>query len=174
MIHANTQDNIQRETLKIYGKLCKKEADQRKQCLRWALAGMLAANEWGFRTCINAGSASWKLNDLPAPMSTHFSYHWQGLSRRTIDKLFLNRGVLPEIHCWVAFPDEGVIYDPTTKFIEDLAKDHGIMHKHKLPEWTWVTADDMPDGWLYRPEMDACELAHELAKEIMDESCATA
>jgi hypothetical protein len=139
------------------------QTSPQKRCLHWAIAAEEVIFNQGLRACINAGTANWKANDRPAPYPTHVGHFWQGLGQQTICDLFLKRGILPEMHCWIAFPDEQVIFDPTTAWLKDLAEEQGIpWTEPDPPESLWCDVDSLPDGWMYVANRSATMLAYQL------------
>ena len=141
-------------------------ADQRNRCLHWSVSTALSLQVHGFRSCINAGTANFQANDNPAPLATHVGHFWQGLLPEIIEKRYIARGVLPEMHCWAVVPDLGLIVDPTTRFLTQLADDCGLPWTKPEPP-NCFCGDVPPDGWFYKPYIEACVLANRLAKSLV-------
>ena len=139
-------------------------------CMQWAFATAFTLQNWGFESCVNAGSARFlavpgALDDGKSP--THLSYDWQGMSRDEIDARYLSLGILPEMHVWAAVPEFGLIVDMTTRFVPVVAAKHGVRWlAEKPPACLWACAlSELPDGWSYNPSREASELAYELFED---------
>jgi hypothetical protein len=136
-------------------------------CLYWAHYTVAVLKALGIRAVIQAGSASWPRlrpdqDDGRSP--THHSYVWEPDSVAT--KARLVACDLPEIHVWAAIPERGELIDMTTKYWpEQCQLIQGLgWPGDKPPTYFWGTADELPDGVIYRPDMKAIALALRLLK----------
>lgn len=166
-IPLESRRDIEQQTQANFRRLAGND-DPRKRCLYWGIAAEKALREHGYYACINGGTASWQANDQPEPLATHVGHFWQDLSDQTIHALFLHRGILPEMHCWAALPHEGVIFDPTTAWVKDLADESGIPWTNpEPPESFWCDVETLPDGWMYVADRRATVLAYQLADKML-------
>lgn len=160
------RQELEQETRSAFEAMSDAESP-RKRCLHWAIAAEQAFADRGYRACINAGTANWRANHDPEPAPTHVGHFWQNLSDMNIYSMFLSRGILPEMHCWLALPDEGVIFDPTTAWLKDLADENGIpWTEPEPPAALWCDIDTLPEGWMYVADRRATMLAYQLAESI--------
>lgn len=136
-------------------------------CLYWAHYTVEVLKALGIRAIIQAGSASWPRlrpdqDDGVSP--THHSYVWEPDS--LVTKARLAAGDMPELHVWAAVPERGEIIDMTTRYWpEQCLLIQGLNWPgDKPPTYFWGTADELPDGVLYAPDMKAIALALHLLK----------
>lgn len=126
-------------------------------CLYWSLALMGVLLENGYRALIQAGSLSWPIvppgeDDGSSP--THFSYEWSPW--REESQAALKLGLLPEIHIWVGLPDQNELLDFSTKSLPEQAAIEGLAWRTAPPpEFLWCGPSELPEGVLYKPNMDA-------------------
>ena len=149
----------------VFNRLPGPEDLPHRQCLRWALATMLALNEQGIRAGINAGSASFlavppELDDGVSP--THLSFFWQNEKHSVESVAALNH--LPEIHVWTVIPDHNLIVDISSQWMHIVAAECGIKWFMPPPAIMW---GELPGGWMYEPSVTACALAYQLAADIL-------
>lgn len=127
------------------------------QCLYWSLTLMGVLLERGYRALLQAGSLSWPIvppgqDDGKHP--THFSYEWSPW--REESQAALKLGMLPEIHVWVGLPDKNELVDFSTKFLPEQAAQEGLVWRTPHPpDFLWCGPSDLPDGVIYKPDMDA-------------------
>lgn len=127
------------------------------QCVRWACTLMGVALERGLRPKIQAGSMSWPIvtpeqDDGVSP--THFSYEWSPGSPESL--MQLATGGLPEMHVWVALPDQNEILDFSTKSFPEEAKRHGLVWRTPPPpDYLWCRAGEQPPRVHYKPDLQA-------------------
>lgn len=77
--------------------------------------------------------------------------------------------MLPEMHCWAAIPDLGMIVDPTTQFLKTIAEESGIRWMIQDPPKWYLATSPNPDFY-YEPNYEATVLANVLAEGIVRES----
>lgn len=158
-------------------------------CLYWSIAAIKAANRYGIRLILQAGSAAFRrlpprLDDGKPETLPHFAYVWTPpLSdplrtptcngQPTPDYLTTRGGrlCLPEIHVWAGYVGDG--RDPNTMRVVDLStfalKDQcaDLMGEPWFeadpPRYLWCRPNEIPDGWHYEPNRDATLLANRLA-----------
>ena len=85
-----------------------------------------------------------------------FGYEWQGLdSPETIAAC--EAGIMPEMHVWCACAVNGILIDTTTKYIVEQCRIQGGMgwRMPKPPDFIWATRSEMPDGYVYLPQISA-------------------
>ncbi len=134
---------------------------QRGSCLYWTLTGMGILISLGYRALLQAGSMSWPI--LPAHLDdgespTHFSYEWSPW--REESQAALKLGLLPEIHIWIGLPDQNELVDFSTKwFPQQAAKDGLVWRTGSPPDFLWCGPSDLPEGVIYRPDMEAINFA---------------
>lgn len=110
-----------------------------RQCLRWAIAGLLAWDELRGKSeplVIQAGTASWRFaGDEDTDGPTHFTYLWDDASfvERYRDELS------PEWHVWLASPSQGKVFDLTTGFQPQRLKE-------RAPGAEWLPSYELPDA----------------------------
>jgi hypothetical protein len=130
-------------------------------CLYYAVYGTMALKKLGLRAVLQAGSAGWmriKPEEDDGVIATHFSYMWT--PTEPISRAALARGLMPEMHAWIALPDEQTIVDFTSGMFPAHAKRMGGV------EWTgplpplyfWGTEEDL-NGGFYRPDVEAITFA---------------
>jgi hypothetical protein len=104
---------------------------------------------------------------------THFSYVWE-LSEQTRRRV--ERGVMPEMHAWVAVPDHGIIVDATLGFQRENYTRTQAIANADASRWTnaelpAVFVGDSEDaGRLrlsYRADMAAIECVHVLREPTL-------
>ncbi len=128
-------------------------------CLYWSttLASVLVG--LGYRALIQAGSVYWPI--LPKAQDdgkrpTHFSYEWSPW--REESQAALKLGLLPEIHVWVGLPDSKEIVDFSTKYFPQHAAVEGLKWRTPPPpDFLWCGPDELPEGVIYRPKIDAIQ-----------------
>ena len=127
------------------------------RCLYWSLALMGVLLQRGYRALIQAGSMSWPIvppDQDDGKASTHFSYEWSPW--REESQAALKLGLLPEIHVWVGLPDQNELVDFSTKgFPQQAAKEGLVWRTPRPPDFLWCGPSDLPEGVIYRPNMDA-------------------
>jgi len=136
-------------------------------CLYWANYTVEVLRALGLRAIIQAGSASWPRlrpdqDDGVSP--THHSYVWEPDS--AVTKARLAAGLMPELHVWVAIPHRREVVDMTTRYWPEqcLLIQQRDWPGDKPPKYCWGTADELPEGVLYAPDMKAIALALRLLK----------
>jgi len=127
------------------------------RCLYWSLALMGVLLDRGYRALIQAGSLSWPIvmpGEDDGKSSTHFSYEWSPW--REESKAALKLGLLPEIHVWVALPDQNELLDFSTKYLPQQAAQEGLIWRTPHPpDFLWCGPSELPDGVIYKPDMQA-------------------
>ena len=136
-------------------------------CLYWAHYTVEVLKALGVLAVFQAGSASWPRlrpdqDDGVSP--THHSYVWEPDS--VVTKARIVAGAMPELHVWAAIPEHGEIIDMTTRYWAEQCR---LIQKldwpgDKPPTYFWGTADEMPAGVMYAPDMTAIALALHLLK----------
>jgi hypothetical protein len=142
-------EQIQRESRHLNGKS--------GACLYYAHVAMSVFHEAGVKACLQAGDLNWPImpqekDDGVSP--THFSFVWSPdtLSSRTAVAL----GALPEIHVWVGLVDTQEIVDFSTGHLREIAEECGLVWATPdPPDYVWADAEHMPEGVLYKPNLDA-------------------
>ena len=136
-------------------------------CLYWACYTVQVLKALGVRAIIQAGSASWPRlrpdqDDGVSP--THHSYVWEPDS--AVTKARLAAGAMPELHVWAAIPDRGEIIDMTTRYWPHQCwlSQQRDWPGDKPPTYFWGTANELPEGVLYAPDITAIALAQHLLK----------
>lgn len=127
-------------------------------CLYWSQAAVDVLTDLGHRAIIQAGSCSWPRvfpHQDDGVSATHMSYVWDPGSDLTRE--MLAQGKMPEMHVWVALPERGEIIDMTTGFwpancLAILGMD---WPGPKPPEYFWGTEEDLPNGVVYDPDVQA-------------------
>lgn len=120
-------------------------------CLYWAALTRDYLNKhYDVGAELRAGSMSWRFNAHDDGRSaTHFTYLWDADSPLT--RAMLERGLLPELHCWVEIPRTREIVDLTTRYLVFRAARAGI--KWTAPEpppFVWTA--ELPDDAVYSPD----------------------
>lgn len=126
------------------------------RCLYWSYQLVLRLAKEGVRGLIQAGDAMWprvrpEQDDGVSP--THFSYVWD--KHEAMDKIL--RGIFPEIHVWVGIPESQTIIDLTTKYWPERCQQliGCDWPGDKPPDYLWVHGDELPNGVIYNPKVDA-------------------
>jgi hypothetical protein len=121
-------------------------------------------NSLGIKAWIQAGSISWPMiakEEDDGVCSTHFSYMWEGFTPHNVNRLACR--LLPEMHVWVALPDERQVVDFSTGELPEQAKRAGFVWTGpKPPDYLWDT--HIPEGVRYAPDLDATRLADLLCR----------
>ncbi len=140
-----------------------------RQCVRWAFATAMALRKRGYHACVNAGSAAFRLNDLEGMQQAgnQIEYCWQ--TARDEFGLWLDLGILPEMHAWAVLPREKLIVDLTVRYREDLAKDYGIEFNMPYVKTLWLDALDPQPGFYYDASEDACVFVHLVFQKVLDD-----
>ena len=134
---------------------------EKGSCLYWTLTGMGILKSLGYRVLLQAGSLSWPI--LPPDLDdgkqpTHFSYEWSPWRPESQAALIL--GLLPEIHLWIGLPDENELVDFSTKYLPQQAAQEGLIWKTQSPpDFLWCGPSDLPEGVIYRADMEAIRFA---------------
>jgi hypothetical protein len=89
---------------------------------------------------------------------THSSYEWSPW--RSESRAALRLGLLPEIQIWIGLPDENELVDFSTKGPPQQAgKDGLVWRTEQPPDFLWCGPSDLPEGVIYRPDMEAITFA---------------
>lgn len=89
---------------------------------------------------------------------THFTY--ESSPWREEIQAALQLGLLPEIHLWIGLPDENELIDFSTKYLPQQAAQDGLEWKTEPPpDFLWCGPSDLPEGVIYRPDMEAIRFA---------------
>jgi hypothetical protein len=89
---------------------------------------------------------------------THFTYEWSPHRPESLAALKL--GLLPEIHLWIALPDQNEMVDFSTKWLPRQAAKAGLVWRTEPPpDFLWCGFDDLPGGVVYRPDLEAIQFA---------------
>jgi hypothetical protein len=132
-------------------------------CLYWAGATRDYLNAiYDVGAVVQAGSMNWPFNATDDGVSpTHFSYEWDLNSPASREAL--RRGMLPEMHCWVAIPTTGQLVDLTTRYLVQRARQAGLTWTaSEPPKFLWTHACSLPPRVLYRADRYATSLAEML------------
>lgn len=136
--------------------------EERGACLYWTWAGCQILRRCGYRAILQAGSASWPIQEDQGNNPTHFSYMWQ--PNHPDSAPLVAAGALPECHVWIGLPDEGEIVDFSTGSLRQICeRKHGL--KWELPDppsYIWCKPHKLPDEWIYRPHMSAIRYVLEM------------
>lgn len=136
-------------------------------CLYWTRVTMRELSRRGLRPVLQAGTMLWRV--IPAARddghtATHFGYEWtpnDPFSREAVA-----RGQLPEVHIWVALPDEECLIDFSTQYFPKLAKErHGIDWLTEPPPQFIFGAP--PADAFYRPNTAAIKFVWRFILERM-------
>lgn len=169
MIDQATRIAIERDAERIAKMLGVDEMPSR-QCLRWATATCMALSKAGFASCINAGSAGFRVvaeeHDLGGINQIEFRVD----TSLKIDDLFgyYEREELPEMHAWAVVPSQSLIVDMTVRFREQWAQEMGV--KFSMPPmhslW-WHIGGEAPHGCWYHPNVLIGEFAMASAGRLL-------
>lgn len=125
---------------------------ERAGCVVWSLAGFRVLRRMGVGVTLQAGTMQWpfldpKLDDGIGP--THLSYVWEPES--PVTRAALVRGMLPEIHAWLAILETQEVIDFSTGYLPEQAKEmHGLEWSAPQPPiFLWTTAKEIPNGVCY-------------------------
>lgn len=126
-------------------------------CLYWANCGGAILRTLGYRTIPQAGTMQWPI--VPKHLddgvsATHFGYEWSPEHPASVFALANN--MMPEIHVWLAIPEENTIIDFSTKFFPERAKvEYLEWRTPPPPDFLWAKADELPEGVIYHANLDA-------------------
>jgi hypothetical protein len=147
-VGVKKQDQIRQKIInravEIYNKNFgnKMGSDPAGTCAYWAVAGVVAAREFGRNWLIQAGDASWKfipdrLDDGRSP--NYFGYVFSPHTPQSI--MSMRMGNLPEVHVWMADSERGEIIDFSTyEFPGQAKRIQNYDWKHKIPpQRYWAT-----------------------------------
>jgi hypothetical protein len=133
------------------------DKDNGGRCFYWSLTLMGVLLQEGYRALIQAGSLSWPIVPLgqdDGHSPTHFSYEWSPW--REESQAAFRLGLLPEIHVWVGLPDQNELLDFATKFLPEQARKEGLIWRTPHPpDFLWCSPSELPDGVIYKPDLDA-------------------
>ncbi len=143
----------------------------RGACLYYATtAAMKLSKVLGERCILQAGTAKWPRIDMATDdgrMNTHFSYVFDPDDIGNL--MNMAQGLMPEMHCWVAFPRTQEILDVTAGWqkaqCEELAG--MIWTAPPPPDYIWERVDQMPDGVVYSADAVATTIAREVASRLV-------
>ena len=125
----------------------------------WAFIGGLVFQRHGVRGVLQAGTMLWPAFEDDDVNDTHYGYEWSPEHEASQAALML--GLIPEIHTWLALPETQEIVDFSVKYLpQSAARDGKVWVKPNPPDFLWVTEDAMPEGVVYRPEIEACHWMH--------------
>jgi hypothetical protein len=133
------KDQIFQEVRQLFVSWYGEHLADKGACLYWTQCGMRVFKKHGRRAVLQAGTMLWQvLNDITIPeVPTHFGYQWDPCDEFSQEQM--KRGLLPEIHIWIALPDENQIVDFSTGSFKKLC-----MEQHGLP---WETPDPPEYFW---------------------------
>lgn len=141
MLDLHKRAQIELGTINTFQQL-PHHGNPQRDCLMWSYAAAKTLRDHGYRACINAGSAWFRMN-REAEGPDAFSYEWQQGS--TLQEL-LELDHLPEIHCWAVVPFMGLIFDPTTGYLPGLVKEKGYEWQMPIPpDMLWCEAGQTED-----------------------------
>ena len=148
------------EAMRIFGDWYNLDMLDQGACLYLSQVAMRVLIEDGRRPVLQAGTLLWRMvdeSDDDGISPTHFGYQWS--PEDPFSKAALHAGKLPELHVWVALPDEGlVIVDFSTGRIPTVAKQrHGYEWKAAAPPQYVFGAP--PPGAVYHPSIQAIKFA---------------
>jgi len=130
-------------------------------CVYWAGYACDVLARQGIRALIQAGSFSWPCRAADwkddGVSFTHLSYIWD--KQEAAGRLAV--GQLPELHAWAAIPETQEIIDFTTCYVPEQCE--RILkikwQAPKPPPYLWCAEAGIPDGVIYRPDLDAIRFA---------------
>lgn len=123
-------------------------------CVYWVHAGCAILQLCGYRAILQAGTMQWTFAPDRGTNNTHFGYEYD--PTHPVSVLAMHAGIMPEIHCWIALPDENEIVDFSTGGFRRIAEARGM--KWELsdpPPYLWTTAHTLPPGVIYQPSLHA-------------------
>lgn len=135
-------------------------------CAVWAMAAAVACFGEGVQADVVGGTSNWQCNRDPAPSPTHVGHFWQDESVDDIQRKYLSKGILPEMHLWAYAREYNLIIDPSTRSIKPLAASCGVRWDDSEPEppqTLFCKTDELPEGWFYVPHSNASSLAQEIS-----------
>lgn len=130
-------------------------------CLYWALTGMRALRRRGVDAQLQAGTAYWP-NVRPEQddgvSCNVFGYEFKATPRVVRQAV---EGEMPEMHCWIGVYETQEIIDFTTGYWPEQAKRLADMDwpGDLPPKYLWCKVNELPDGVIYHPFMQAIKLA---------------
>ena len=133
----------------------------RQRCVFASQAGArLITEALGVRAILQAGTMFWPKTQVDDGKSdTHFGYEFQ-VDQFDAGVRQVLAGTMPEIHVWIALPEEKVIVDFSTRWMPDNCRTLGQEWPGEHPPpFLWAGADDLPSGVLYKPHAKAIALA---------------
>ena len=148
---AAVVDEIRREFAAHYN-----GPDSSMACLYWSFYACRVLERRGERALVQAGTLEYPMGNLDDGFSaTHFSYVWEPGSAETRRRIAANE--MPEMHVWVALPDDGELLDVTTCFFQAQARRLGLTWKGEAPPpWLWERAELVRNrGAFYVPDRRA-------------------
>lgn len=132
----------------------------RRGCLYWACSCAHALQEFGFASCINAGTAGFMAGRDDAGLY-ELEYRWTDPKPIEAATL-LAAGALPEMHVWACVPELKLLVDPTYEHQPHVAESMGLDWNMPKPSgWLWANSS-LPDGVRYEPSDRATRLAYHL------------
>lgn len=136
-------------------------------CSYYAFCGLTCLLEEGYDCQLQAGTAMFYFSPPERPGSTHYSYVWSPDSPLSKAAQFL--GGMPEMHIWLAGVDRQSgrheIIDFTASHQKENCEDafgKGVWLMPEPPPFFWGVPDELPDKWIYDPNLDATRLAYKL------------
>lgn len=143
-------------------------------CLYYAKLGIEILHKLGVRAIVQAGTMQWErippdLDDGKIP--THLTFKWTKTEpiEYIIYRTLLTKE-LPEMHAWIALPDENEVVDFSTAHLATYAEQELGMKWASPPPphylWCEAKASAFPRGVYYHATKEACVLAHVLITDL--------
>lgn len=125
----------------------------RGDCLYWTQAGMNILLKHGKRPVLQAGDMLWPCAVDTGSNNTHFGYEWSPHCPFSMEKV--RQGLLPEVHIWIALPDDGELIDFSTGYFKKIATENGL--EWNLPDPPLFVWGVPPSNTRYRPHIPAID-----------------
>ncbi len=138
------------------------DLDQRRACLLHAALLPPILRDYGVRSVLQAGSASFrfKAREKDDGGPDHYSYVWD--IDDPLTRSMMISGYLPELHCWVGIPKTNELVDTTTENLMELQKvvlPDDPWSAPPPPPFLWADCMNLPDGFVYSPCIKAIKVA---------------
>ena len=141
-------------------------------CLYHAAAVVMAAEEYGYRFVIQAGTAAWpriNMAEDDGVSATHFAHEYQGEAEAIA--ISNDMAVMPEMHIWAAYVDGQEIIDTSTRYLKTQCEEIGGIRwlANDPPDFLWKKCSDLPRYWKYEADISACFFAYTGALPAFEE-----
>lgn len=138
-------------------------------CYPFMMHGYDVLQRLGFPVIYQAGTASFRAVPEAEDNGTEHTHHtFKFAPEDPGSKAQIEKGLLPEIHCWLALRDTREIVDFSTGFVHLSSRIPWRMPK--LPPYIWCKEGNPYPGTIYQPSLTAIKFLLNFIQEKENES----